>query len=236
MGDRNADSSFSVRGRREQARTGMCERRRFRAAVPVQPPSVRSEKQRAFGALAYRQVDRAGGASGMVTTLPPLRAMIRVRCPRSSPRCSMSAPVASETRSPFSASREMSGLHLHTGPGHHQRRRRGGIVPAGGRGTLCGRQHLRLVTVRVLYLMFVRLAGWMAGQGFPMSRVGGGAGARVGAGGGLRDSFRLTGGALALCREPTGRRPVGHWNRRLRRPPGAQPPVGEESLDELDGD
>jgi hypothetical protein len=64
MGDRNADSSFSVRGRREQARTGMCERRRFRAAVPVQPPSVRSEKQRAFGALAYRQVDRAGGARG----------------------------------------------------------------------------------------------------------------------------------------------------------------------------
>jgi hypothetical protein len=42
----------------------MCERRRFRAAVPVQPPSVRSEKQRAFGALAYRQVDRAGGARG----------------------------------------------------------------------------------------------------------------------------------------------------------------------------
>jgi hypothetical protein len=64
MGDRTADSSFSVRGRREQARTGMCERRRFRAAVPVQPPSVRSEKQRAFGALVYRQVDRAGGARG----------------------------------------------------------------------------------------------------------------------------------------------------------------------------
>ena len=47
----------------------------------------------------------------------------------------------------------------------------------------CGRQHLRLVTVRMLYLMFVRLAGWMARQGFPMSRVGGRAGARVGAGG-----------------------------------------------------
>jgi hypothetical protein len=46
----------------------------------------------------------------------------------------------------------------------------------------CGRQHLRLVTVRVLYPMFVRLAGWMAGQGFPMSRVDGRAGARVGAG------------------------------------------------------
>ncbi len=30
----------------------------------------------------------------------------RVRCPRSRPRCSMSAPVASDTRSPFNASRE----------------------------------------------------------------------------------------------------------------------------------
>jgi len=64
-----------------------------------------------------------------------------VWCSRAGP----AVPVASETRSPFSASREMSGRHLHTGPGHHQRRRRGGIVPAGGRGTLCGRQHLRLV-------------------------------------------------------------------------------------------
>jgi hypothetical protein len=47
------------------------------------------------------------GASGMVTTLPPLRVMTRVRCPRSRPRCSMSAPVASDTRSPLSASSEM---------------------------------------------------------------------------------------------------------------------------------
>ena len=39
---------------------------------------------------------------------PPLRVIVNVRCPRSSPRCSMSAPVASDTRNPFSASREIS--------------------------------------------------------------------------------------------------------------------------------
>ena len=33
-------------------------------AVPVQPPPVRGDKERAFGALAGRQVDRAGGARG----------------------------------------------------------------------------------------------------------------------------------------------------------------------------
>jgi hypothetical protein len=33
-----------------------------RGAVPVQPPSVRSEEDRAFGALADGQVDRPGGA------------------------------------------------------------------------------------------------------------------------------------------------------------------------------
>ena len=43
MGDRNADSPFSVRGRSEQARTGMCERRRFRAAVPG-PAAVRLQR------------------------------------------------------------------------------------------------------------------------------------------------------------------------------------------------
>jgi hypothetical protein len=41
------------------------------------------------------------------TTLPPLRAIVRVRWPRSRSRCSMSAPVAWETRSPFSASSEI---------------------------------------------------------------------------------------------------------------------------------
>ena len=53
-------------------------------------PSVRSPMARS-SALAVR------GASGIVTTLPPLRVMTRVRCPRSTPMCSMSAPVASDT-------------------------------------------------------------------------------------------------------------------------------------------
>ena len=56
-----------------------------------------------------RSIARAvRGASGMVTTLPPLRVITRVRCPRSMPMASMSAPVASETRSPLRASREIS--------------------------------------------------------------------------------------------------------------------------------
>jgi len=48
------------------------------------------------------------GASGMVTTLPPLRVTTSVWCPRSIPRASMLAPVASDTRSPLSASNEIS--------------------------------------------------------------------------------------------------------------------------------
>jgi hypothetical protein len=56
-----------------------------------------------------RSIARAvRGASGMVTTLPPLRVMTRVRWPRSTPRASMLAPVASETRGPLSASSESS--------------------------------------------------------------------------------------------------------------------------------
>ncbi len=47
------------------------------------------------------------GASGIVTILPPLRRMVRVRWPRSRPSASMFAPVASETRSPLRASSEM---------------------------------------------------------------------------------------------------------------------------------
>lgn len=44
-------------------------------AVPVQPPPVSGEEDRAVAAFAGRQVNRPGGAraSGMVTTLPPLR-------------------------------------------------------------------------------------------------------------------------------------------------------------------
>jgi hypothetical protein len=62
--------------------------------VAVQPavrkigPSLRSPIARSI-ARAVR------GASGMVTTLPPLRVTTKVRCPRSVPRASMLAPVAS---------------------------------------------------------------------------------------------------------------------------------------------
>ena len=64
--------------------------RRPRPGTPVRSPMTRS-------------IARAvSGASGMMTTLPPLRVIVRVRRPRSRSRCSMSAPVASETRSPFS--------------------------------------------------------------------------------------------------------------------------------------
>jgi hypothetical protein len=48
------------------------------------------------------------GASGRVTTLPPLRRIVSVRGPRSSPRSSMSAPMASESRSSLRASRLIS--------------------------------------------------------------------------------------------------------------------------------
>ena len=48
-------------------------------------PPVRSPMARSI-ARAVR------GASGMVTTLPPLRVTVSVRCPRSRPRCSASAP------------------------------------------------------------------------------------------------------------------------------------------------
>jgi len=78
-----------------------CRSSRRPSAAVNNGPSVRS--------LITRSMARAvRGASGMVTTLPPLRVMTRVRCPRSRPRCSISAPVPSETRSPLSASREIS--------------------------------------------------------------------------------------------------------------------------------
>jgi len=51
----------------------------MRGPVPVQSPTVRGEEDRSFGALAdARSIARTvRGASGMVTTLPPLRAMTR---------------------------------------------------------------------------------------------------------------------------------------------------------------
>ena len=68
--------------------------RRNWAAVTNSGPSAHSPMARSI-ARAVR------GVSGMVTTLPPLRVMTRVWWPRSSPRCSMSAPVAADTRSPL---------------------------------------------------------------------------------------------------------------------------------------
>jgi hypothetical protein len=50
-------------------------------AVPVQPPSVRGEEHRPFGAFADGQVDRPSGPwrQRTVTTLPPLRVIVNVR-------------------------------------------------------------------------------------------------------------------------------------------------------------
>jgi hypothetical protein len=78
--------------------------------VAVQPRPLGGGEDRSLEALSNRQVDRPAvrGASGMVTTLPPLRVMTSVRWLRSVPMASMSAPVASETRSLFSASSEIS--------------------------------------------------------------------------------------------------------------------------------
>jgi hypothetical protein len=63
-------------------------------AVPVQPPTVPCQEHRSAGALADGQVDRPAvrGASGMVTTLPPLRVIVMVRWRRSRTRWLMSAP------------------------------------------------------------------------------------------------------------------------------------------------
>jgi len=79
------------------------------SAVPVQPTAIRRQEDRSLAAPTARSIARAvRGASGTVTTLPPLRVTTKVRCPRSTPKASMSAPVASDTRSPFNASSEIS--------------------------------------------------------------------------------------------------------------------------------
>jgi hypothetical protein len=64
--------------------------------VPIRPPAIDSREQRSFSALADGQVDRPGGARGERDSddFAALRVISRVRCPRSRPRCSMSAPVA----------------------------------------------------------------------------------------------------------------------------------------------
>ena len=71
------------------------------------------------------------GASGMVITFPSLRVMTGVRWPRSTPGCLMSAPVASGTRSPLSASRDTSACPA-GGPGGGQDR--AGLVAVQGGG------------------------------------------------------------------------------------------------------
>ena len=86
---------------RRTIRAAPCRSRRRPSAARKTGPSHRSPTARSI-ARAVR------GASGMVTTLPPLRVMVSVRCPRSRPSASILAPVASETRRPLSASREMS--------------------------------------------------------------------------------------------------------------------------------
>ena len=115
-------TALAIPARRAVVRTirpAPCRSSRRPSAARNTGPPMRSPMARSI-ARAVR------GASGMVTILPPLRVMVRVRCPRSRPRCSMSAPVASETRSPFSASSEISAY-----PG-------GGPRPAARRAR-CGR-------------------------------------------------------------------------------------------------
>jgi hypothetical protein len=72
-------------------------------ARPIQParvntgPSVRSR-------WPGRSPGPYAAPAGWSPPCRLFRVMVSVRCPQSRPRCSMSAPVASDTRSPFSAS------------------------------------------------------------------------------------------------------------------------------------
>ena len=77
--------------------------RLFVSAMPVQSPPVRGNEQRPFAALADGQVDRAGGARGERDgdDLAALAGDDQGPWPHSSPRCSMSAPVAADTRGPL---------------------------------------------------------------------------------------------------------------------------------------
>jgi hypothetical protein len=76
---------------------------------PIHAPSGRRKIGPSRRFADARSIARAvRGASGMVTILPPLRRTVRVRCPRSMPNLSMSAPSASETRSPLIANSEIN--------------------------------------------------------------------------------------------------------------------------------
>ena len=89
-----------VTGRRLRRRRRRC---KWRAGPAAVPSAARNTGAPVRSPMAKSIARAVRGASGMVTTLPPLRVIVRVRWPRSRPRCSMSAPVASETRSPRAA-------------------------------------------------------------------------------------------------------------------------------------
>jgi len=82
---------------------------RGRTYAVAAPLTVCGHEQRSLGALAYRQVDRPGraGRGRDRDDLAALAGDDQVRWPRSSPRCSMSAPVAPDTRGPLRAGNEM---------------------------------------------------------------------------------------------------------------------------------
>src|SRR5258708_20203965 len=79
-------------------------------AVPVQPAAIRSQEDRPVAAFADGQVDRPRRARRQrdADDLAALRAIVTVRWPRSVPSASMLAPVASETRRPFTPPPDIS--------------------------------------------------------------------------------------------------------------------------------
>jgi hypothetical protein len=88
------------RASRRTIRPAPCRSSRAPAGVVKIGPSHRSPTARSIARAVL-------GASGMTAFLPPLRMIARVRWPRSVPSASTSAPVASDTRSPFRASSEI---------------------------------------------------------------------------------------------------------------------------------
>src|SRR6266545_2583212 len=79
------------------------------STMAVQPAAISSQEDRPLAPFADGQVDRPGGAwrERDGDDLAALAGDHQGSVPRSTPRASMSAPVASETRSPFRASREI---------------------------------------------------------------------------------------------------------------------------------
>ena len=126
---RAASSNRVLPGRRLRRRRRRCE---WRAGPAAAPSAARNTGSPVRSPMARWIAWAVCGASGMVTTLPPLRVMVRVPWPRSKSRCSMSAPVASETRSPFSASSKIGACSV------------GGPSPAAGSAPRsCGRARRR---------------------------------------------------------------------------------------------